>query len=56
MTDAVVPAEPQPNRFWPGPWPGLLLTAAIAAAAFGLRAIPGTSTNGQDVIVYAMTH
>jgi uncharacterized integral membrane protein (TIGR00698 family) len=44
VTDAVVSPEPEPNRFWPGPWPGLLLTAAIAAAAFGLRVIPGVKT------------
>ena len=41
MTDAASAPEPTPNRFWPGPWPGLLLCAAIAAAAIGLRRLPG---------------
>lgn len=41
MTDA---DAPRPKRIWPGPWPGLLLCAAVAGAAIALRKLPVMST------------
>ena len=44
MTDAGRAEQAPRQRFWPGPWPGLLLCAAVAGAAIALRKLPFLST------------
>jgi uncharacterized integral membrane protein (TIGR00698 family) len=49
-----IPADPAGNPSALGVWPGLVLTAAIAAAAFGLRQIPYVSVLSPIILSIAI--
>ncbi len=54
MTDAAAAPEAPTNRLWPGPWPGLLLCAAVAAVAIGIRHLPGMAAFSPMIVAMVL--